>query len=258
MEQLCHEMCRVLSGGQHELCLLDEDPGELLPLEEPPKQLCSPEPEPVEAERPRTPFLQGALSHVHGDYTARSGRSRAEQLLRPWASEEDVQAALSERFMIVNVWHPFRTVQADPLALCTFPSCLPGDVRTNRLYFRHRVGETYKAFYSERQHWIYFSEVTNEEAILLKTFDSAQDGEDALWALHTAFELPDQEDKPCRECMEVRVLLLFGQGLETLAPAFRPPHMTVLGAGREIEDGLERAVSMAFGQVDEQGRGTEW
>mmetsp|Transcript_87443 Transcript_87443/g.243935 ORF Transcript_87443/g.243935 Transcript_87443/m.243935 type:complete len:215 (-) Transcript_87443:85-729(-) len=213
-------------------------------------------PEPGTREKPKTKFLRGALDVVHGDYTARSGRTRAEQLLRPWVPEEDVQAALSERFVIINVWHPFETVQADPLALCTFPSCSPSDVRTNRLHFKHRVGETYKAFYSERQHWIYFSEVTNEEAILLKTFDSVQDGGEAMWALHTAFGLPGEESRPCRECMEVRVLLLFGQGLESLAPDFQPPHMT---GDLDLEAGeLLRSESMAFGEVDQEGRGTEW
>jgi hypothetical protein len=86
--------------------------------------------------------LSAPLTAVHGDYTHRSGRTRAQNLLSPHESEVAVQAALGQRFAIMNVWHPFKPVQSDPLAMAVWGSYRPRDVRTQRLTFPHRVGET--------------------------------------------------------------------------------------------------------------------
>ena len=84
------------------------------------------------------------------------------------------------------------------------------------------------------QHWVYFSAVTPQEAILLKTFDSQDDGRTARFSLHSAFELPEQqrlrddgrEPLRPRASMEVRVLVLWGAD-DTFARNFVPPHMRV-------------------------------
>jgi len=192
----------------------------------------------------RTRFLQAPLAMAHGDYTARSGRSRAEQLLRPFVRDPEVLATVLEerRFAIVNLWHPFKTVQADPLAMCTWGTTSPADVVTTRITFPTRVGETYKVIPNDRQKWVYFSRVTPEEAILLKVFDSKEDRGTARFTLHSAFALPPADpDPPARESMEVRILVLYapeaaaaaskkgGQGCGDddafLARPFVPPHV---------------------------------
>lgn len=166
-----------------------------------------------------------------GDYTARSGYTRARQLLLPHCSEEEVERALASRVAFVNVWHPFgaQPVAADPLALAVWGSFGPADVMTHRLHFAHRVGEIYRARYSPSQRWVYFSGVSRHEAILIKVFDSRDDGVTARFSLHAAFRTREQEaaaqgaplpPPPPRESIELRALVLYGEGLERLAPSF--------------------------------------
>jgi len=178
--------------------------------------------------------VQGRLAQVHGDYTARSGLSRARQLLGPYVEEGLLERVLQGRVAIFNVWHPMKTVQADPLAMCTWASISPRDVLTTRLHMPSRVGETYRVKPSEDHRWVYFSEVTGEEAVLLKTFDSQDDGSVARFCLHSAFSLPEQERRaaegrpplPQRESLEVRVLVLWDEEAGPgFAGSFVPPHM---------------------------------
>ena len=175
----------------------------------------------------RTPFLQGTLPVAHGDYTARSGRTRAAQLLQPFVSDEQLSNLTTHRFAIVNVWHPFKTVEADPLAMCTWSSASPWDVVTSRITFPNRVGETYKVIPNNAQRWVYFSKVRNDESILLKVFDS--DPDTARFTLHSAFSLPQTTPPPPpRESMEIRVLVLFAPSADDkdiFVRPFVPPHM---------------------------------
>jgi len=144
--------------------------------------------DPAQAESTKTPFLCGVLANVHGYYTARSGYSRAQQLLAPFVGGEVLKRALDQRFAIVNLWIPFERVQVDPLGFCTRRSISPSHVCTNRITFRHRVAETYKASFSPEQHWVFFSEVEPTEAILLKTFDTQKDGFTSRFCIHSALD----------------------------------------------------------------------
>merc|ERR1712118_229527 len=81
--------------------------------------------ETADGPKPATPFLQGRLGNVHCDYTHRSGHSRARQLLEPFASGEELDKALEQRFAIVNFWYPFKKVFSDPLAMATWDSMSP-------------------------------------------------------------------------------------------------------------------------------------
>lgn len=187
----------------------------------------------------RTPFLQSALMSAHGDYTARSGRARAEQLLKPFCSGETLERLLAQRFAIVNLWYPLERVQSNPLAICTWQSVGPRDVRTNRLTFTHRVGETYKVCFHKRQRWCYYSGMGPTEALLMKTYDSSEDV--ARFCLHSSFALPEQVERasrgmeplPARRSMEVRVLVLYGAEEEEVRN-FVPPHM-IPGAAEATE-----------------------
>ena len=177
--------------------------------------------------QPKTPFLESPLGVVHGDYTARSGHSRARQLLEPYCADGDqLEAVLASRFALVNVWHPFgpEPVQADPMAFAVWGTFGPRDVMTKRLTFPHRIGETYQGVHSPDQRWVHFSRVTRDEAILIKTFDSLDDGT-ARFSLHSAFRYPEQDGPgaaslPVRESIELRALVLYGEDLESLAPTF--------------------------------------
>merc|ERR1712060_645433 len=76
------------------------------------------------------------------------------------------------------------------------------------------------------QRWVFFSDVQPTEAILLKTFDSQNDGNTSRFCIHSAFRPDDQDDElPCRKSAEVRLLVFWGEDLESFASNFVPPHM---------------------------------
>ena len=114
--------------------------------------------------------------------------------------------------------------------MCVWGSFGPRDVMTKRLTFPHRIGETYQALPSESHRWVYFSGMTRDEALLLKTFDSQGDGSTALFSIHSAFRLPAQDGPdaaglPNRASMELRGLVLYRDNLEAFAPDFVNPSL---------------------------------
>ncbi len=144
---------------------------------------------------------------VHNDYTIRSGPQRVRDIF----GEEAAQAALQNRFTIVNVWRPIRnTVITSPLAVCDAQSVLPENLIAVERRAKDRIGELLLLTYNPDQRWYYFNRMARDEALLIKTFDSADDGR-ARCCSHTAFAAPDApEDAPPRESIEVRTFAFFG------------------------------------------------
>merc|ERR1712222_251260 len=180
----------------------------------------------------------------------RSGFTRARQLLEPYVSKSVLDEALQRRFAIINFWYPLEPVKCWPLAMCTWPSSQPQDVRTVRLVYKHRVGETYRVHYNPRHDWVYFSHMQPHEALLLKVFDSSE--EVARFALHTAVELNEDaratgsarqhcaydegeyreepqrtllDEAHNRRSIEVRCLVFYEDLPEGFADGFVPPHL---------------------------------
>ena len=91
--------------------------------------------------------------------------------------------------------------------------------------------QTYQCLNAPSQKWVHYSGMSREEAILLKTFDSQDDGATALFSIHSAFRTPAQDDPssaaalPTRESIELRALVLYGKGCESLAPGFVNPSL---------------------------------
>ncbi len=62
--------------------------------------------------------------------------------------------------------------------------------------------------YAPEQRWYYAPRMTRDEVILIKGWDSVDDGR-ARFTPHGAFALPDtREDAPARESIEVRTLVV--------------------------------------------------
>ncbi len=143
---------------------------------------------------------------VHNDYTDKSARQRVIDMLPP----EEVEDLLSRRFAIVNVWraigHPAVTSQ---LALCDAATLRPGDAVPTERRAKDRIGELMLATFNPQNLWVYFPGTKPDEALLLKTYDTATDGR-ARFSLHTAFELPEVPagTKP-RESLETRTFAFF-------------------------------------------------
>lgn len=196
---------------------------------------------------PRTPMLdQGYVNRVHGDYTARSGFSRAEQLLAPYDSKACIDEALRGRFAFVNIWVPLNQVERDPLGLLQWRSQKPQDVQTIRLHFEHRVGEVYRVLPSTDHRWVYYPAMQPGECLVFKVFDSATDGR-ARFSLHSAFEDPTSpEDAAPRESIELRAMVFFDELPADFAAGFVPPHLSE-GSPDRLDVEPERVEVLAAG-----------
>jgi hypothetical protein len=151
--------------------------------------------------------IRGPVPRTHNDFTARSGRERVLAEL----AERGLDPALIEgRFAIVNLWRPIgRKVEKWPLALVDARTLGPDDLVATDLVYRDRVGETYSLGFSAGQTWYYFPWLTPDEAILIKGYDSQEEGV-ARFAAHSAFEDPQSPaDAPERESIEVRALVIY-------------------------------------------------
>jgi hypothetical protein len=151
--------------------------------------------------------LRGPASRVHVDYTAKSGPQRVKDLLGE--AEAARRAASGARILQINVWRPIRgPVQRSPLALADASSVAPEDLVATDQVFPDRVGEIYHLAYDPAQRWYYAPEMTPDEVLLIKGWDSLDDGR-ARFTPHGAFDLPDTPDDAApRESIEVRTLVV--------------------------------------------------
>ena len=143
---------------------------------------------------------------VHNDYTAKSGPRRVRDHLPPAEAEQRLQ----HRFAEINVWRPIRgPIESTPLAVCDSSSIDPKDFVAADLVYRDKVGETYRFTYNPNHRWFYFPRLEKNEVILLKCFDSKEDGR-ARFTAHSAFEDPNSApDAAPRESIEVRALVFW-------------------------------------------------
>jgi hypothetical protein len=145
---------------------------------------------------------------VHNDYTERSApnRLRAHFAHAP----EEAEALLARRFAIVNVWRSIAgTVRSAPLALCDASSVAPSDLVAVERRAQDRIGELQLALYNPQHRWYWYPAMTMDEAVLIKTYDSATDGR-IRFTIHSAFTDPGAAvDSPPRESMETRCFAFF-------------------------------------------------
>ena len=188
--------------------------------------------------------VQRPIRLVHGDYTLTSAPQRLRDLaapprindtMRPFLAEgesvippELVDEALSDsgRFAIINLWrniHKESPVLRDPVGYCDAQTIATEDLVVFELHYTDRIGENYFAHAAERHQWYFFSEMTHEEVVLIKQWDSAgafaaskgseQDADSekpCSLNFHSAFEDPHtKEDAPDRRSIEVRCIAIY-------------------------------------------------
>jgi hypothetical protein len=142
---------------------------------------------------------------VHNDYTSKSAPRRVRDLL-----PQEADRLLGSRFAEINVWRPIRgPVESSPLALCDARSLDATDIVPVDLVYRDRVGEILGFLHNPRHRWYYFPRLKPNEAILLKCYDSKDDGR-ARFTPHTAFEDPNSPPNAApRESIEARALVFW-------------------------------------------------
>ena len=151
--------------------------------------------------------LRGPASQLHVDYTAKSGPQRVKDIL---GEEEAARlTAAGARIIQINVWRPIHgPVERSPLALADASSARQEDLIATDQIFPDRVGEIYNVAHAPSQRWYYAPRMTANEVLLIKGWDSLDDGR-ARFTPHGAFHLSDtREDAPARESIEVRTLVV--------------------------------------------------
>lgn len=151
--------------------------------------------------------LRGPATRVHVDYTVASGPQRAMDVLGEEAYERLI--ASGARILQVNVWRPIKgPVRRSPLALADASSIATDELVATDQVFADRVGEIYQVAHGADQRWYYASEMERDEILLIKGWDSSDDGR-ARFTPHGAFDLPEiAADAPPRESIEVRAFVV--------------------------------------------------
>jgi hypothetical protein len=150
---------------------------------------------------------RGPARRVHVDYTAKSGPQRVRDVLGD--AEADRLAASGAHVVQVNVWRPIRgPVRRAPLALADASTVRDEELIATDHIYPDRVGEIYHLAHAPAQRWYYASDMTPDEVLLIKGWDSIDDGR-ARFTPHSAFELPGTDaDTPARESIEARALVI--------------------------------------------------
>ncbi|KAF6752878.1 hypothetical protein DFP72DRAFT_903862 [Ephemerocybe angulata] len=146
-----------------------------------------------------TPQTRQPVAQAHVDQTTKASVARAPGLLE-------------KRFQIINLWRPIQVPALEwPLALCDYRSVdEEKDTLKVALRYPDREGETYGIKYNPNHKWKYLRGMTPEEAVLIKCFDSVQDGSVAVFTPHTGFIDPSTPvDAPRRQSIELRALVFY-------------------------------------------------
>jgi hypothetical protein len=150
----------------------------------------------------------GYISGVHMDYT---DSSTWDEYLALHGHAVPIAA---RRVIVLNFWRPlFNPPDRAPLALCDARTVQPDDLLETMLYGYghegyswHDIGiSVYQVASSPAQRWYWFSNMTPEEVLLIKTYDS--EGVVGRACPHAAFDNPVVPDAtPDRRSIELRVL----------------------------------------------------
>lgn len=185
---------------------------------------------------PRQPVQQ-----VHVDQTPGAAEARVRRHL----PKDEAEELLKGHFQIVNVWRPIENPASDmPLAVVDWRSTVPSDfVPVDLLYPKTSInpeddargkevlpdpssatstegyevrGETLGVAANDNHKFYYMRDMTPDEVMLLKCFDSRGEGMEsgkkglALRTPHTAFVDPTTpKDAPGRQSIEVRCLVFY-------------------------------------------------
>ena len=145
------------------------------------------------------------VPRVHNDYTVKSGPQRVRDLLG-----DEADGLLQKRFAVINVWRPIRgPIQDSPLAVSDARSIHDKDLVATDLIYPDRTGEIYYVKFSPEHKWFYAPAMRDDEIMLIKCYDSADDGR-ARFVPHSAFVDPTTPaGAPPRESIELRTLVFY-------------------------------------------------
>ena len=150
--------------------------------------------------------VRSPVKNVHNDFTRKSAPQRVRDLL-PLAEAE---TRLKKRFGSINIWRPIvGPVETAPLTVCGWDTLQENDLIAAERRYHDRIGGVLHLTHNPAQKWYYFPQMEREEIVLLKCFDSLEDGT-AKWTCHGSFQPPNPSPKAKpRQSIEVRTLYFF-------------------------------------------------
>jgi len=150
--------------------------------------------------------VRGPVKNMHNDFTRNSAPQRVHDLLPP----DEATERLGKRFGSINVWRPIiGPVETSPLAICGWDTLDESNLIPAERRYKGRIGGVLHLCHSPEQRWFYFPKMEREEVVLLKCFDSLEDGT-AKWTCHGSFKDPNTpENAKPRESIEIRSLYFF-------------------------------------------------
>jgi len=156
----------------------------------------------VQAPKGAAPPVRG----VHCDQTFVSGPRRVREHL----PEDEAAQKLQGRCAIINVWRPLvEPLVSAPLALCDARSIAHDDIVPADFIYPNKVGEVAMFKPSDKHRWFYYPHMRRDEVLLIKIFDSLEDGTARLSA-HTAFDDPTTPAGAApRQSIELRALVFW-------------------------------------------------
>lgn len=150
--------------------------------------------------------VRAPVRNMHNDFTRNSAPQRVRDLL----PEDEAEMRLSKRFGSINVWRPIvGPVETAPLAICGWDSLKEDDLIPAERRYNNRIGGVLHLSHNPDQKWYYFPKMEREEVVILKCFDSLEDGT-AKWTCHGSFNDPNSPpDAAPRESIEIRTLYFY-------------------------------------------------
>ncbi|KAK2590402.1 hypothetical protein QQS21_011907 [Conoideocrella luteorostrata] len=135
--------------------------------------------------------------------------NQVKEHVRQAFGSDEVDSRMKQRFQIINIWRPLRTVFKDPLAITDIRTQAPADlvridvvltdgVKTSNLAVRHNSSHT----------WYYKHAQRPDEPLVFKQFDSA-DRACLGQVLHSAFIDEQYSDSEPRWSIEARALVFY-------------------------------------------------
>lgn len=153
---------------------------------------------------------------AHNDYTLTSGPKRIREVL----GDNGASHLADRRGAIVNVWRPIvGPVEDHPFAICDARTTRLEDFIPTEIQHYHdgnletpaHVGEIFSFRHSPEHRWYYASSMQPDEVIVLKCYDTAEDGR-ARYTGHTGFRYPPDNDAVvARESIEARTVVIFDE-----------------------------------------------
>jgi hypothetical protein len=160
------------------------------------------------------PGIRTPVAAVHADYTHDSGPKRTLEILQDFG-RTDLAGSHS---CLINLWRPIIGPVVDvPLTLCDVETLEKQDlISTDILHYQDgdivtpgHTGVIYSVKHNPAHRWVYVSEMTPEDVLLIMCFDS-EDEDCRGYAPHTGFINPDcPEEFTPRESIEARTLVIF-------------------------------------------------